>query len=124
MENIDKTEQAENSSSEIDDKDIKIEKLEKELDLLKKSFAVEKMLLKEGAKNTTAVRALLNINYDEEDFLEKVSKRILELKEDPETAFLFMTEDNKFLGIESIKSQRDDKNNKTLKDGIKNYFNL
>lgn len=124
MENIDEPKETENILNEFEDKDMKIDKLEKELDLLKKSFAVEKMLLKEGAKNTTAVRALIDINYDDEDFLEKVNKKILELKENADTAFLFEADDNKFRGIETIKSQKYEKNNKTLKDGIKNYFNI
>ncbi len=65
---------------------------EEKINSLRLNFAVEIALLKAGAKNVTAAKALINMNeltYDENKGAVGINEQIEALKADEATAFLF-----------------------------------
>lgn len=121
------SEEGQIQETQKDEKDIIIENLQNEINYLNKSFVTEMELLKNDVKNITATKALLNIDIDldEDAFLENIKGQIEDLKKSEESSFLFKKkEENIFKGIEVKKNETKIKSNKTIKDGIKNYFNI
>lgn len=78
------------------------EAAEAELEEVKKDAAVERMLVKNGARCIPAVKALLKLDglhLLKDGTVEDVQKQIDALRMDPETAFLFEEEKESFKGV-------------------------
>ena len=78
------------------------EAAEAELEAVKKDAAVERMLVKNGARCLPAVKALLELDglhLLKDGTVEDVQKKIDALRMDPETAFLFEEEKEGFKGV-------------------------
>lgn len=108
------------------DKDVIIADLKKQLETQNKTFLVEKELIKNNAKNITATKALLDIDidFDDDTFLDNIKMQIENLKNSEENSFLFAEKKEAFKGMKVVKNEELVKANKSLKDCVKNYFNV
>ncbi len=113
-----------NQEIQQDEKDLKIFELEKIINNNEKSYIVEKEIIKSDAKNITATKSLLKLNYDDnvETFEKSVKEQIEKMKNDDSFSFLFNKVDNNFKGIEIKQNYDEKKENKTLKECVKSYF--